>query len=157
MWQILLLGLQQLDPASPEAEEILRSSVFSGVNGPGPQVVAADLTVSCGGLNLDLTTAEMTFKVFESFLKHPNQRLSRADLVKSVYGISDLHAISFRRQESLKHSVVKLVSRARRAARAAFVSEELKFLEWFPYDTNTNLWRLVRVSDVVLDANQSLS
>ena len=147
MWQILLAGLQQLDPASTEAEEILSNAILSGTAATVPSIGINDNLICCQGIVLDLSDALLTYKVFAAFKQAPQQRISRGDLVKFVYGIDNFSDLSVRRQESLRHNVVKMVSRARKMARAAFDSQGDLLLDWFSYDGSSGLWRLVRLAE----------
>ncbi len=90
---------------------------------------------------LDLSKRRKIHKVFEVFLNHGDQRLSRSSLIEHIYtGPTD--DSSFRQQTCRNHNVVKLLSRARKLATRTFSAEHGLGFQWFPYDSATQTWKL---------------
>lgn len=147
MWKVFLLGLQHVNSDSRIAEVIIETGLLAHAPRSKSNVAIADKRVICDGASLDLSASEMTLRVFQAFIDSASGRLNRGDLVKFVYGIRDFDQLSQRRRDSLNHSIVKLVSRARRMADRTLNAGLEHPNDWFIYDSQSGYWKMLRPRD----------
>ena len=103
--------------------------------------------VSFRGVILDLTNCELTLRLFQLFSLEENHRCTLMDVLKSVYGVSLNLQQSPRYRRSARMRAIKLISRARKLAAAAFADVAGKKREWFAYDHDAKTWSLFKNCD----------
>jgi hypothetical protein len=98
-------------------------------------------------ISLDLNNKKKILTIYRLFCNHPNQKLSRDDLIQKIYNISDYDTLSRRQKSCLNHNIVKLISRSRKLAAKRF-SNILPFkIEWFPYNSEEKSWKLIKINN----------
>ena len=86
--------------------------------------------------------------LFETFLSKYRSRIGREELVSFIYN-RDIDVSSRRRLMCDYHNIVKLVSRARKLAKYKLDCPENPSWDWFPYDSTSEEWTLMRPRDVL--------
>ena len=89
---------------------------------------------------LNLRRRPLTLKLFKAFNNDPLTKLSRVELVKRVYDCEEFEKKSMFFRETLMYNAVKLISRARKMAKAGFGQD--CHIDWFPYDEDDQVWKL---------------
>jgi len=151
LWKIFLAGLEQVDSESQFVWEILED-VLPGMNRYQlPELSISGTKIICNMIEIEMESSPLVRRLFEAFLGQPEGRKSRAELIQKVYQIKNVDGMSARRSASCQHSIVKLISRARKISESYFVGGNLNNFEWFVYDGNSETWRLVKRKEFLDD------
>jgi hypothetical protein len=110
-----------------------------------PRVTVVDRRVLCNGASLDLARRPLTLRLFQAFCEAPGFHLTRDEVVRRVYQLSDDQARSERFLESAYNNAVKLISRARIMAAAYLGRAAGQGIEWFVHDQEQRVWSLYRL------------
>jgi hypothetical protein len=95
---------------------------------------------------LDLSNYPLSIRLFSAFAEVGSSVIFRDELIKRVYGI-DQNACSERLKRSLRHNLVKLISRARQLISEHF-DQHANALRWFVFDRSTQRYFLVQAAPV---------
>ena len=145
-WNSFLSSLEDLPKTSP-IPRMLCSYLQKQLLDGKLHITLKESVVRFNNKDLDLTKRNQVLKIFEVFVNHQNSNLTRGILIKKVY--NEKHeSQSHRLQSCHKHNLVKLISRARRLAIKTFVEDfSPNKLQWFPYDSASQTWRLYSIND----------
>ncbi|MEZ4741517.1 MAG: hypothetical protein R3B45_03585 [Bdellovibrionota bacterium] len=144
LWEVLLIGLKTCNPKSGLINDILEDIIPGVKNHHLPNISLSENKLTCNNISIDLSTSPLIKKTYEIFLDHPYQRLDRNQLIEKIYDLNDIKSLSHRRVYSCYHSMIKLISRARKLAESHFRGEELNEFEWFVYDSSSETWCLIK-------------
>jgi hypothetical protein len=112
---------------------------------PNNTVLLLGRKLRISGKIVDLSRKPMMVHLFRSFMMSPDMRLSRRQIIESLYG-SINSPTSQRLKNCQAHSAIRLLSRTR-----SFLEKntnQLQNIEWFKYCSKTETWTLItRSSD----------
>ena len=130
---------EQMSLKSTLKDDILRDL---GIANPSIFLNDSD-EIIFGDKILDLSNQPLMKKLFVTFIDRYRCRIGREDLVEVIYD-RDMEHASRRRLMCDYHNIVKLVSRARTLAKYKLDSPENPRWDWFPYDSISEEWILMR-------------
>jgi len=110
-----------------------------------PRITVIDQRLACNAASLDLERRPLMLRLFKAFCEAEERQLSRDDILKKVYLISDIELRSERFLKSKYCNAVKLISRARILAAALLGRAVRNGVEWFVYDQERRIWCLFRM------------
>lgn len=122
------------------------------VEGAMPRVVIIDRRVFCNGASLDLARRPMMLKLFRVFCDARGGRITRAEILRRIYGVTPGSDHSPRFREAMYQNGVKLISRTRAEAQAAFGRAVGPDVDWMRFDPAERAWYLLAANSTVCRA-----
>ncbi|MCY4380810.1 MAG: hypothetical protein OXC40_04480 [Proteobacteria bacterium] len=85
----------------------------------------------------------LVWQLFHAMIQAPELKLTRAEIVRQVYG-ADIHNVSSRKRDSLLNSVSKLISRTRKTAESLLDQPSSPEWHWFVYELPAREYILIK-------------
>jgi len=116
-------------------------SVFEG-NRLVPHIKVVGRNVYCGDLLIPTDRKPLTLDLFMAFIEQP-VGLSTLSLMRRIYCSEYSSDMSRQYKNTLKHNVIKLISRSRNLADEACYNSSYEGIEWFSFNKYTSEWSLL--------------
>ena len=114
-----------------------------------PRISIKDCDVVCNGMIIPLGRKPLTKKLFEIFIENRGAPVKRWALIEGIYGALP-EGCSSRYRKALEQNFIKLISRARALADMHVNRSELKWIEWFCFNQESECWEFFRLTNEYL-------
>lgn len=101
-------------------------------------------------VSLNLRRKPKMARLFAAFIDSHKGEMYRDDVLRAIYPREHQRAISRRMRVSMEQNVLKLMSRARRAAHKHLSRNGALPMDWFMYDSMREIWQLCRMRNEYL-------
>ena len=113
--------------------------------------------VYCNGILIPTARMRTPVELFKVFLQDPLASFTREQLVSGILNQMDSPERSEETARGLTRNLTKMISRARLVAEESVNPGRIKWIEWFPFDTERHLWSFYRLTNAYLwDKQNSL-
>ena len=119
-----------------------------------PSISIHSSNVYCNGIIIPIARMTTPLSLFRIFLRSPFEAFTREQLVEGVYGHIAPKLRTDRLTGAMNQNIIKLISRTRLIAEEAVNVGPAKWIEWFPYDADRNLWSFYRLTNAYLFEKQ---
>ena len=120
-----------------------------------PLITIYKNNVYCNGVAIPLARMKTPLSLFRVFLRRPFKAFTRDQLLEKIYGDESPKLRTDRLTLAMHHNLIKLISRTRLIAEAAVNTGPVKWIEWFPYDAENNIWSFYRLTNAYLLEKQA--
>ena len=115
-----------------------------------PAITVYRNNVYCNGILIPTSRMRTPVELFKVFLQDPLKSYTRDELVQGLLGLTDPHLRCEELARAFSRNITKLISRTRLIAEEAVNPGSIKWIEWFPFDTERHLWSFYRLTNAYL-------
>ena len=147
-WQSLLEKLITIPEEHSVASLVMRTLETTTFPASLIDIDLDHKSVSIAGHRVELSGKKLIVHLFQILNKNQPSGVTRDHLIQELYlNGRQPNGISERQRRCYNHNLIKLLSRARSLAKQALPRSRKIPVKWFPYDAETQRWRLFALTN----------